>query len=62
MLFFAGILSCNVSLSRYRGNFQVVANVHSVHVFLWDGIGAVQISQQTCWLQRHKTNENLYLD
>lgn len=49
-------LRCDVSLTRYRGNFQVVANVHSVHVFLWDCVGAVQIGQQTCWLKGHKTH------
>lgn len=42
-------------LSRYRGDFQVVADVHSVHLFLWDRVRAVQVSQQACWLKANKT-------
>lgn len=45
-------------LSRYRGDFQVVADVHSVHIFLRDRVGTVQISQQACWLRAHKTKLN----
>lgn len=44
-----------MSLVRYRGDFQVVADVHSVHIFLWDRVGAVQVCQQACWLRAHKT-------
>ena len=44
-----------VYLSRYRGDFQVVTDVHSVHIFLWDCISTVQVRQQACWLRAHKT-------
>ena len=43
-----------VYLSRYRGDFQVVTDVHSVHIFLRDCISTVQVRQQACWLRAHK--------
>lgn len=42
-------------LCRYLGKFQVVADVHSIHIFLRDWIGAVQVSQQACWLRADET-------
>lgn len=45
-------------LSRYRGNFQVVTDVHSVHIFLRHSVRTVQVSQQACWLRAHKTQWN----
>lgn len=50
-----GSAGCDVGVFRHRGDFQVVTDVHSVHVFLWDCIGAVQISQQACWLKIDNT-------
>lgn len=44
--------------SRYRGDFQVVTNMHSVHIFLRDWVRTVQVSQQACWLRAHKTKWN----
>lgn len=38
-------------LSIYCGNLQVVADVHSVHVFLRDGVRALQISQKASRLE-----------
>lgn len=40
---------------RYRSDFQVVPDVHSVHIFLRDWVRTVQVSQQTCWLRENKT-------
>lgn len=39
----------------YCGNLQVVADVHSVHVFLRDGVRAVQISQKASRLEGVQT-------
>lgn len=44
-------------MSSYRGDFQVVSDVHSVHVFLWDGVGTVQVGQQACWLRHTGQSE-----
>ena len=44
-------------LFRYRGNFQVITDVHPVHIFFWDGVRTVEVSQQACWLRAHKTKQ-----
>lgn len=48
-----------VCLSGYRGNFQVVTDVHPVHIFLWDWVGTVQVSQQACWLKSTAREEHM---
>lgn len=45
-------------LFRYRGNFQVITDVHPVHIFFWDGVRTVEVSQQACWLRAHKKKQN----
>lgn len=49
-------------LSTYRGNLHVVADVHSVHVFLRDSVRAVQISQKACRLKGAQTKTQIGKD
>lgn len=45
----------------YRSDFQVITDVHSIHIFLWDCVSAVQVSQQACRLtEQKKRNTNGY--
>lgn len=43
----------------YCGNLQVVADVHSVHIFLRDGVRAVQISQKAGRLEGAQTKTQI---
>lgn len=45
----------------YRGDFQVITDVHSVYVFLRDGVGTVQIRQQTRRLQTAENEAHEFL-